>query len=68
MDLLLKDSFIRPSTSPQASPIECVLKKTIDSSGEPEVCLTVDFRYVNPYTKSFPFPVQDQQRILDFIG
>jgi len=75
IDVLLKDGFIRPSTSPMTSPIVCVLKKpknaeTRDQTGivQPEVRLTVDYRFLNSYTQPFPFPVPDQDDVLAAIG
>ena len=79
---LLKDGFIRHSSSPQASPIVCVLKKvkvtqencldvSLDKSSvlaKPEVRLAIDFRYLNSFTQAFPFPVPDQQDALDAIS
>ena len=77
---LLSDGFIRHSSSPQASPIVCVLKKTkvTQSNGsnqnineaviKPEVRLAIDYRYLNGFTQAFPFPVPDQQTALDSIS
>lgn len=76
IEVLLKDGFIRPSTSPMTSPIVCVLKKQkrdLQSNGEsvevkPEVRITVDFRYLNSFTQKFPFPVPDQEQVMAAIG
>lgn len=75
IEVLLKDRFIRPSTSPMTSPIVCVLKKTkntqqngIAVTGKPEVRIAVDYRYLNSYTQSYPFPVPDQEQVLAAIG
>ena len=77
---LLSDGFIRHSSSPQANPIVCVLKKTKVTQNtnsnvcenevaiKPEVRLAIDYRYFNSSTQSFPFPVQDQQTALDAIS
>jgi len=77
---LLSDGFIRHSSSPQASPIVCVLKKTkvtqntnpnlseTEVAIKPEVRLAKDYRYLNCSTQSFPFPVPDQQTVLDAIS
>jgi len=78
--MLLSDGFIRHSSSPQASPIVCVLKKTkvtqntnpnlseTEVSIKPEVRLAIDYRYLNSSTQSFPFSVPDQQTVLDAIS
>jgi hypothetical protein len=76
IDTLLKDGFIRPSTSPMASGIVCVLKKPKPVQGQtgdavqvkPEVRLTVDYRYLNAHTQPFSFPVPDQEEVLAAIG
>jgi len=74
---LLSDGFIRYSSSLQASPIVCVLKKTKVTQDtalnenqsatviEPEVRLAIVFRYLNSFPQAFPFPVPDQQNALD---
>jgi hypothetical protein len=36
IETLLKDGFIRPSTSPQASPVVCVLKKPKNKANQQE--------------------------------
>ena len=51
IDELLK--HIKPSKSFMASPIVCVLKKV------KSIRLTCDFRYVNKYTVSDGFPMQN---------
>jgi hypothetical protein len=76
IEILLKDGFIRPSTSPMTSPIVCVLKKPKNGQQvgagtaeiKPEVRLTVDFRYLNGFTQPYPFPVPDQEQVMDAIG
>ena len=63
--VLLKDVYIRPLTSPTTSHIVCVLKKQqnepqIDEATvktKPELCLTVEFCYLNSFTQQFQFPV-----------
>ena len=52
IDELRKQGFIRPSKSPMASPIVCVLKK------DRSVRLTCNLRYVNKYTVPDGFPMQ----------
>lgn len=64
---LLKDGFLKPSTSPMASPIICVLKKSGDAS-KPEVRLVCDFRYLNAYTQAYPFPVPDLDEVLNAVA
>ena len=55
---LLSLGFIRPSKSPMASPLVCVLK---GKDGKDGVRLAVDYRYVNKYTigDSYPTPTID---------
>ena len=53
IDELLKQGFIKPSKSPMACPIVCVLKKN------KSVSLTSDVRYVNTYTVPDGFPMQN---------
>ena len=46
---LLRLGFIEPSTSPQVSPLVCVLKPK-DVNGKRAVRTCVDYRYVNKFT------------------
>jgi hypothetical protein len=75
IEVLLKDGFIRPSTSPMTSPVVCVLKKSKNEQRvgneiktKPEVRLTVDFRYLNSFTQPYPFPVPDQEQVMAAIS
>ena len=78
IETLLKDGFIRPSTSPMASAIVCVLKKPkggamTQGNGEPalvkpEVRLAIDYRYLNSHTQFFPYPSPDQDEVLTGVG
>ena len=61
-DKLLKQGFIKPSKSPIASPIVCVLKK------DKSVRLTCDFRYVNKYTVPDGFPMQNIDEVKLKVG
>jgi hypothetical protein len=62
---LLRQGFIRRSTSPMASPLVCVLK---GPGGRDGVRLAVDFRYLNKYSISDAFPVPDIQEVIQKIG
>ena len=61
---LLDLGFIKPSTSPMASPVVCVMK---GQGGKDGVRIVVDYRYLNKYTEgdAYPFPLIDEvvQRI-----
>jgi hypothetical protein len=63
VDSLLNEGFIRPSKSPMASPIVCVLK-----ADKKEVRLICDYRYVNSFTVADPFPMPDADQIMSTIG
>ena len=53
---LLDRGFIRPSNSPMASPIVCVLKGKHGSGG---VRICCDYRYVNKFTLGDAYPTPD---------
>jgi len=59
---LLDMGLIRPSTSPMASPIVCVAKKT---GG---VRIAVDYRYLNLYTVADAYPMTTVNEILNKMG
>ena len=59
---LRKKGFITPSKIPMAGPIVCVLKK------DKSVRLTCDFRYVNKYTVSDGFPIQNIDEVKLKVG
>jgi len=59
---LLDMGLIRPSTSPMASPIVCVAKKT---GG---VRIAVDYRYLNLFTVANAYPMTTVNEILNKIG
>ena len=48
--------IIRPSKSPMASPIICVLKGKDEKGG---MCLAIDYRYINKFTISDAYPTSD---------
>jgi len=60
---LLRLGFIEPSTSPQVSPLLCVLKPK-DVNGKRAVRTCVDYRFVNKYTLRYVPLLND---ITDFI-
>jgi len=62
---LLDSGFIRPSTSPMASPIVCVLKGKQGSEGVRVCC---DFRYVNRYTRGDAYPTPDITEVVHRVG
>jgi hypothetical protein len=62
---LLRLGLIHESTSPQASPIVCVLKGKDGSRG---VRLTVDYRYVNRYTIADALGPPDMHSVMQRIG
>ena len=51
-----------------ASPVICVMKPDNPGQTQPQVRLVCDFRYLNCYTQSDPFPVPDQEEILNKLG
>jgi len=53
---MLSNNIIRPSESPMASPIVCVMKGKDGSEG---VRLAIDYRYVNKFTHNDAFPMPD---------
>ena len=59
---LLDMGLIRPSTSPMASPIVCVTKKT---GG---VRIAVDYRYLNLFTVADVYPMTTVNEILNKMG
>ena len=59
---MLKDGVIRPSSSPWASPVTLVPKK----SGETRFC--IDFRRINAITKKDSYPLPLIQDIFDQLG
>ena len=62
---LLDQGIIRPSTTPMASPLVCLLK---GPSGRDGIRLAVDFRFLNRYTISDAFPIGDIEEIIQKVG
>jgi hypothetical protein len=62
---LLRLGLIHESTSPQASPVVCVLKGKDGSNG---VRLTIDYRYVNKFSISDALGPPDMQSVMQRIG
>jgi hypothetical protein len=62
---LLERGFIKPSKSPMASPLVCVLK---GKDGKDGVRLAIDYRYLNKYTVSDAFPFPDVGEVIQKIG
>ena len=50
------------------SPIVCVIKHDLCKSGSMKVRLVCDLRYLNRYTRSDPFPVPDQDEIMNKLA
>lgn len=62
---MLSNGIIRPSKSPMASPMVCVLKGKNGCDG---VRLAVDYRYVNRFTRNDAFPLPDMSSVFQRIG
>jgi len=62
---MLEIGIIRPSQSPMASPLVCVLK---GKDGRDGVRLAVDYRYVNRFTRGDAFPLPDIASVFQRIG
>lgn len=62
---MLQLGIIRPSESPMASPLVCVLKGKDGCDG---VRLAVDYRYVNRFTQSDAYPNPDMSSVFQRIG
>ena len=65
IDELLTAGFIRPSSSPMASPIVAVLKGPTNQGG---VRLTIDFRYLNLYSQGDAFIMPHLQDTIQKVG
>jgi hypothetical protein len=55
IDVLLKDGFIVPSSSPMISPIVCVVKHGTFRAGRMQVRIVCDLRFLNKITQFDPF-------------
>ena len=62
---MLKSEIIRPSKSPMASPLVCVLK---GRDGQEGIRLAVDYRFLNRYTVSDALPLPDISSVFQKIG
>jgi len=62
---LLSLGIIRPSKSPMASPVVCVLK---GRDGKGGVRLAVDYRYVNKHTVPDSYPLPDISDLIQTVG
>jgi len=62
---MLRNDIIRPSQSPMASPLVCVLKGKDGCNG---VRLAVDYRYVNRFTRSDAYPLPDISSVFQRVG
>jgi len=64
---LLRLGFLGPSTSPQVSPLVCVLKPK-DVNGKRAVRTCVDYRFVNKYTLRYVPLLDDINGVVQKIG
>jgi hypothetical protein len=64
IDILLRDGFIVPSNSPMVSPIICVLKPDKLCTGQQQIRIVCDFRYLNKFTQFDPYPVSDLEAVM----
>ena len=62
---MLDNGIIRPSRSPMASPLVCVLK---GKNGYDGVRLAIDYRYVNRITCDDAYPLSDISSVFQCIG
>jgi len=62
---MLDNGIIRPSHSPMASPLVCVLKGKKGCDG---VRLAIDYRYVNRFTRDDAYPLRDISSVFQRIG
>ena len=62
---MLRNGIIRPSQSPMASPLVCVLKGKGGCDG---VRLAVDYRYANRYTHGDAYPLPDISSVFQRVG
>jgi len=62
---MLQNDIIRPSQSPMASPLVCVLKGKEGCDG---IRLAVDYRYVNRYTQNDALPLPDISSVFQRVG
>jgi hypothetical protein len=62
---LLELGFIKPSKSPMASPVVCVLK---GKEGKDGVRLAINYQYVNRYTTPDVLPLTDISEVIQKVG
>jgi len=62
---MLRNGIIRPSQSPQASPLVCVLKGKGGCDG---VRLVIDYRYVNRFTQPDACVLPDLSSVFQRVG
>jgi len=62
---MLDNGIIRPSRSPMSSPLVCVLRGKEGCDG---VCLAVDYRYVNCFTRDDVYPLPDISSVFQRTG
>jgi hypothetical protein len=68
IEVLLKQGFIVPSNSDMVSPIVCVVKHDSCKTGSMKVRLVCDLRYLNRYTRFDPYPVPDQEEVMNKLA
>jgi hypothetical protein len=62
---LLRLGFIKPSKSPMASPVVCVLK---GKDGKDGVRLAINYQYVNKHTTPDVLPMSDISEVIQRVG
>ena len=62
---MLDNGIIRPSQSPMASPLVCVLKGKGGCNG---IRLAIDYRYVNRFAYGDAYPLPDISSVFQRVG
>jgi hypothetical protein len=60
--------FIEKRNSPMASPIVCILNKSVGPDGKRDVRIAIDYRYVNKFTEPSIAPLEDMAEIIQKAG
>ena len=62
---MLELGIIKPSNSKMASPIVCVLK---GPNGQNGVRIAIDYRYINKYSASSAYPINDLNDVIQKVA